>query len=89
MAKGEYQDAAHIPSHVKRKEVMKRIHEWERFEANCQVLKELDKEKMLQITELRKMRRRSLDNTVKKRVIRQCCLRKEKSMSYPNQLSPV
>ena len=90
MAKGEYQDEAHIPSHIKKKEIMKRIHEWERFEANCQVLKELDDEaKLLQISELQRKRRGSLDNIVKKRTMRQSNLRKAKSMSYPNQLSPV
>ena len=67
MAKGEYYDDAHIPFHIKRKKIIKRIHEWERFEANCQVLRELDSEKVLKISELQKMRRNSLDNVMKER----------------------
>ena len=90
MAKGEYQDNAHIPSHVKKQEILARIQEWERFEANCQALKELDdKMTILQISQIQRQRRRSLENTVKKRTTKQSNLRKAKSMSYPNQLSPT
>ena len=63
MAKGEYYDDAHIPSHLKKKEIIQRIHEWERFEANCQIIRELDNEKVLRISELQKKRRRSLENS--------------------------
>ena len=89
MAKGEYYDDAHIPSNVKKKQIIKRIHEWERFEANCQILRELDNEKVSKISELQKQRRNSLDNIVKKRKRKLSNLRKAKSVSYPNQLSPV
>ena len=89
MAKGEYYDDAHIPSNVKKKKIIKRIHEWERFEANCQILRELDNEKVSKISELQKQRRNSLDNIVRKRKTKRSNLRKAKSVSYPNQLSPV
>ena len=87
MAKGEYSDDAQIPFHIKRKKIIKRIHEWEKFEANCQLLRELDNEKVLKISELQKQRRKSLDNAVTKRKTKQSNLMKAKS--YPNQLSPV
>ena len=89
MAKGEYYDDAHIPSHVKKKEIIQRIHEWERFEANCQVLRELDDEKVWRISELQEKRRSSLENSEKERNIRQSSLRKAKSLSCPNPMSPV
>ena len=89
MAKGEYYDDAHIPSHVKKKEIIQRIHEWERFEANCQVLRELDNEKVLRVSELQKKRRSSVENSEKEGNIRKCRLRKAKSLSCPNPMSPV
>ena len=89
MAKGEYYDDSHIPSHVKKKKIIKRIHEWERFEANCQVLRELDKEKVSKISEMQKQRRNSVGNIVKERKKKPSNLRKAKSVSYPHQLSPV
>ena len=85
MAKGEYYDDAHIPSHVKKKEIIQRIHEWERFEANCQIIRELDNEKVLRISELQKKRRRSLENSAKGEKTRQSSLRKSKCLSCPNQ----
>jgi hypothetical protein len=85
MAKGEYYDDAHIPYHVKRKEIIQRIHEWERFEANCQVVRELDNDKVLRISELQKKRRSSLENCLKGRMTRQSSLRKAKSLSCPNK----
>ena len=89
MAKGEYYDDAHIPSNVKKKQIIKRIHEWERFEANCKVLRELDKEKVSKISEMQKQRRNSVGNIVKERKKKPSNLRKAKSVSYPHQLSPV
>ena len=89
MAKGEYYDDAHMPSHIKKKEIIQRIHEWERFEANCQVIRDLDDEKVLRIFELQKQRRRSLENSAKERKTRQSSVRKAKSLSCPNQMSPI
>ena len=89
MAKGEYYDDAHIPSHVKKKEIIQRIHEWERFEANCQVLRELDNDKVLKISELQKKRRSSIENCLNGRKTRQSSLREAKNLSCPNQTSHI
>ena len=64
LAKGEFSDdEGNIPSHIKRKKTIKRIHEWERFEKNCQLLKELDEEKLSKISKLQKERKtRSMGN---------------------------
>ena len=89
MAKGEYYDDAHMPSHIKKKEIIQRIHEWKRFEANCQVIREFDNEKVLRISTLQKQRRSSLENGNREKKTRQSSLRKAKSLSCPNQMSPI
>ena len=46
MAKGEYSDMdGNIPLDIKKRRTLKRIHEWEKFEANCQMLKVKNDEK--------------------------------------------
>ena len=46
MAKGEYSDMdGNIPLDIKKKRTLNKIHEWEKFEANCQMLKEMNDEK--------------------------------------------
>ena len=50
-AKGEYlEHEGEVPLDIRRKKTMKRIHEWERFEANCYMLKELEREKGVKVT---------------------------------------
>ena len=39
---------------MKKKQILKRIREWEKFEANCHMLKELDKEKRKLKKQIRK-----------------------------------
>ena len=97
MAKGEfvYEDGK-IPSDVKKKEILKRIHEWERFEANCQMLKDLEKEKKKLMEQLKKSKRRkSLGNSSREHLenaaegrSRATRMRKAKSVGYPDHLSP-
>ena len=67
LAKGEIQtEDGKIPSEVKKKQIQKRIQEWERFEANCLMLKELEREKKKLKKQLeRKKRRKSLGNSSK------------------------
>ena len=88
MAKGEYSDDdGAIPYHIKKKKIIQRIHEWEKFETNCQILRELDDEKVLQISELQKQKRTiSLGNLNKDFKNKESKLRKAKSESH--QLSP-
>ena len=79
---------------MKKKEILKRIHEWERFEANCQMLKDLEKEKNKLKDQLKKKRRRkSLGNSSREQLdsgteMRNSRLRKAISVGYPDQLSP-
>ena len=88
MAKGKYsEDDGAIPYHIKKKQMIQRIHEWEKFETNCRILRELDDEKVLQISELQKQKRTiSLGNLNKDFKYKESNLRKAKSESH--QLSP-
>ena len=87
-AKGEFSDdEGNIPSHIKKKKTIKRIQEWERFEKNCQLLKELDDEKLSEISKLHKEKRtRSMGNVNEEVNDRRSNLRKAKSVEQ--QLSP-
>ena len=87
-AKGEFSDdEGSIPSHIKKKKTIKRIQEWERFERNCQLLKELDDEKLSEISKLHKEKRtRSMGNVNLGVHERRSNLRKAKSVEQ--QLSP-
>ena len=81
-AKGEFADG-NVPSHIKRRKTIRRIHEWERFERNCQLLKELDNEKLSEISKLHKEKRsQSMGNVnqddIKNKRLKQ--LRKAKSV---------
>ena len=90
MAKGEFTEGD-IPAHIKRKKVIKRIHEWERFETNCQILRELDDEQISKISDMQKQRRTvSVGNLNKEFKAKSCSsnMRKAKSVSYSHQLSP-
>ena len=95
IAKGEFIfEDGKVPSDVKKKEILKRIHEWERFEANCQMLKDLEKEKKKLVEQLKKnKRRKSLGNSSREHLekapgSRETRMRKAKSVGYPDQLSP-
>ena len=93
-AKGEYlEHEGEVPLDIRRKKTMKRIHEWERFEANCYMLKELEKEKGVKVTELgefQNLQRRNSAGEELRRVRQVSVLRKAKSMGYHShdQLSP-
>ena len=39
---------------TKKKKTLRRIYEWQRFEANCQVVKDLDDEQIIRISEIHK-----------------------------------
>ena len=39
------EDGEDIPQAIRRKQIIKRINEWEKFEANCHMLREIEKEK--------------------------------------------
>ena len=79
---------------MKKKAILKRIREWERFEANCQMLKELERAKKKLKEQLRRNRRRnSLGNSSKEQLdkvkgSKKSRMRKAKSVGYPDQLSP-
>ena len=90
MAKGEFSDdEGNIPAHIKRRKTIQRIQEWERFEKNCQLLKELDDEKLSEISKLHKEKRtRSMVNVNQGVKEKRANLRKAKSVGYQNQLSP-
>ena len=93
-AKGEYlEHEGEVPLDIRRKKTMKRIHEWERFEANCYMLKELEREKGVKVTELgefQNLQRRNSVGEELRRVREVSVLRKAKSMGYHSrdQLSP-
>ena len=91
MAKGEYSDIdGNIPLDIKKKRTLKRIHEWEKFEANCQMLKEMNDEKQKVLEDFQRRRRKSLGHGSRDQVARKKKrnLRKYKSVGYPDQLSP-
>ena len=96
VAKGlTIEEGEEIPPAEKRKQILKRIREWERFEANCHMLKELEREKkkLKKQLEEKKRRRNSLgvQLTRTKRsqewTEHQHSLRKAQSIADP--LSPV
>ena len=91
MAKGEYSDIdGNIPLDVKKKITMQRIQEWERFEANCQRLKEMNEEKQKVLESFERRRRKSVGHGSRDFVERKkkSKMRKYKSVGYPDQLSP-
>ena len=90
------EDGEEIPPAEKRKQILKRIREWERFEANCHMLKELEREKkkLKKQLEEKKRRRNSLGHQMTERTKRSQelsepphSLRKAQSIADP--LSPV
>ena len=97
VAKGlTIEEGEDIPPAEKRKQILKRIREWERFEANCHMLKELEREKkkLKKQLEEKKRRRNSLGYQMTQRTKRsqeltepKHSLRKAQSIADP--LSPV
>ena len=71
---------------------MKRIQEWERFEESCHMLKEMDDEQIVKISELQKERRGRAGSMGALREVKvhknSSNLRKAKSVSNSHQLSP-
>ena len=94
VAKGlTIEDGEEIPPAERKKQILKRIREWERFEANCHMLKELEKEKkkLKKQLEEKKRRRNSLGHQInqkeKNKALDEYKLRKAKSIADP--ISPV
>ena len=91
MAKGEFSDMdGNIPFDIKKRQTLKRIEEWEKFEANCQMLKEKNDEKQKVLKDFQQRRRKSLGHGSRDQLARQKRrkMRKYKSVGYPDQLSP-
>ena len=91
MAKGEYTDNdGNIPLDIKKKRTLKRIHEWEKFEANCQMLKEKNDQKQKVLEDFHQRRRKSLGHGSRDQLARKKRrqIRKYRSLGYPEQLSP-
>ena len=87
MTKGKYSDMdGNIPLDIKKKKTLKRIHEWEKFEANCQMLKEMSGEKQ---KGFQKRRQSSFGNGSRDYLSwkKKWKMRKYKSVGYPDQLS--
>ena len=55
------EDGEDIPQAIRRKQVIKRINEWEKFEANCHMLKEIEKEKKKLKRQIEHRRHKSVD----------------------------
>ena len=79
---------------MRKKQILKRIREWERFEANCHMLRELEREKkkLKKQLEEKKRRRNSLGHQISQskrsqQSLDQHKLRKANSIASP--LSPV
>ena len=96
MAKGlTIEDGEEVPPAVRKKQILKRIREWERFEANCHMLRELEREKkkLKKQLEEKKRRRNSLGHQISQskrsqsQSLDQHKLRKANSIASP--LSPV
>ena len=52
-ARGKYGgDDNSVTAQVKKKKALRRIHEWQRFEANCRVVRELDDDQIIRISEM-------------------------------------
>ena len=91
LIKGDFNDGR-VPTHIKRKKTMKRIQEWEKFEESCHMLKEMDDDTIVKISELQRERRVRADSLGALKDVRvhknSSNLRKAKSVSNSHQLSP-
>ena len=59
LARGELKDENNLSAKTKKKKTLRRIHEWQRFEANCQLVRDLDEEQLSKISEMHKQSRQS------------------------------
>ena len=66
IARGKLGEDSAGSAQAKKKKLMKRIHEWQRFEENCNLIKDFDEEKILRLSELKKeMSQRSSPETTR------------------------
>ena len=66
IARGKLGEDSAGSAQAKKKKLMKRINEWQRFEENCQLIKDFDEEKILRLSELKKeMSQRSSPETTR------------------------
>ena len=52
LAMGGHENQA--SAQTKKKKTLRRIYEWQRFEANCQVVRDLDDDQIIRISEIHK-----------------------------------
>ena len=88
--KGEYTDEeGQMPAKIKKMKTLKRIEEYEKFEANCQMMKELEKEKRVSMSRDVMQRRNTIMVEGEKRTEeRKVKLRRANSIPSPLELSP-
>ena len=90
MIKGDFNDGR-VPTHIKRKKTIKRIQEWEKFEESCLMMKEMDDDQIVKISELQRQRRSrsgSVGHLREVKVKSNSLKREGMSASCPHQLSP-
>ena len=56
MIKGDFNDGR-VPTHIKRQKTIKRIQEWEKFEESCHMIKQMDEDQIIKISEMQQARR--------------------------------
>ena len=52
IARGKLGEDSAGSAQAKKKKLMKRINEWQRFEENCHLIKDFDEEKILRLSEV-------------------------------------
>lgn len=89
MIKGDFNDGR-VPTHIKRQKTIKRIQEWEKFEESCHMIKQMDEDQIIKISEMQQARRHGSVSAcaIRETVKVKSNLRKAKSVSYSHQLSP-
>ena len=88
--KGEYsEEEGQMPAKIKKMKTLKRIQEYEKFEVNCQMIKELEKGQRASVSRDVLYRRNTIMvDEAKKTEERQAILRRAKSIANPKNLSP-
>ena len=88
--KGEYsEEEGQMPAKIKKMKTLKRIQEYEKFEVNCQMIKELEKGQSTSVSRDVLYRRNTIMvNEAKKTEERRANLRRAKSIANPKNLSP-
>ena len=78
-----------MPAKIKKIKTLKRIQEYEKFEVNCQMIKELEKGQRASVSRDVLYRRNTIMvDEAKKTEERQAILRRAKSIANPKNLSP-